>query len=252
MSESEKYSLPQVPPRPRPIKTMHDMNKQMCTQLFAFVDKLENNTLKHVYPTDYLMKICQEQTEKKFAASSLRMGLNEQASDLQAHFRQERMEGDEWNVCIDALKASIKERLTASLCDSDESKNVLLLSVVTNTSMQIMKNIYRMVNQEIRNEAELRFCIGDPVLCAICDAWKYRAKLEESVKNQTKLSAAPLQPESSSDAPSTSMAAPRLTMTPLGTNLKSSMSKSSLWIPKDVIIPAVLSIEQWCRQRVHE
>ena len=135
-------------------------------------------------------------------------------------------EGDEWNVCIDALIASIKERLTASLCDSDESKNVLLSFVVTNTSMQIMKNIYRMVNQEIRNEAELRFCIGDPVLCAICDAWKYRAKLEESVKNQTKLSA-PLQPESSSDAPSTSMAAPQLTSIPLGVYLSNHRSEQS-------------------------
>ena len=132
------------------------------------------------------------------------------------------MEGDRWNESIDDLKAFIKNRLKTSLCDSDESKDMLLSSVVTKASMQIMKNVCRMVNQEIRNEAELRFCIGDPILCAICNAWKYRAKLEESVKNQTKLSAA-LQSASLSAAPSTStsMAATQLKATPLGLHLQS-------------------------------
>ena len=55
------------------------------------------------------------------------------------------------------------------------------------------------MNQEIRNEAELRFCIGDPILCGICDTWKYKAKLEESVKSQTTTSS-----QSSAASPSTS------------------------------------------------
>lgn len=36
----------------------------------------------------------------------------------------------------------------------------------------------------ITNEAELQYCVGDPILDAICNAWGYKAKLEESVKNQ--------------------------------------------------------------------
>ena len=58
-------------------------------------------------------------------------------------------------------------------------------AVTTYTSSMILTNVGRMLDQQIRNEAELRFCIGDPLLCSICDTWKYKAKLEESVKNQT-------------------------------------------------------------------
>lgn len=36
----------------------------------------------------------------------------------------------------------------------------------------------------ISNEAELRYCVGDPILDALCDAWGYKAKLEETVKDQ--------------------------------------------------------------------
>lgn len=37
---------------------------------------------------------------------------------------------------------------------------------------------------EISNEAELQYCVGDPILDALCDAWGYKAKLEETVRNQ--------------------------------------------------------------------
>ena len=48
-----------------------------------------------------------------------------------------------------------------------------------------MDNICRIKDHKIQNEAELRFCIGDPILCAVCDAWGYKARLEESVRGQS-------------------------------------------------------------------
>ena len=71
------------------------------------------------------------------------------------------------------------------------------------------------MNQEIRNEAELRFCIGDPILCGICDTWKYKAELEESVKSQTTTSS-----QSSAASPSTSG-------TPRGSKLHKSVTDQS-------------------------
>ena len=57
--------------------------------------------------------------------------------------------------------------------------------LVERTSTSIMNNLGRMFDQKIRNAAELRYCIGDPILSSICDAWHYKAKLEESVKDHT-------------------------------------------------------------------
>ena len=42
-----------------------------------------------------------------------------------------------------------------------------------------------MVGREIRNEPKVRFYICDPILGGICDAWCYRTKSEESMKNQS-------------------------------------------------------------------
>ena len=36
----------------------------------------------------------------------------------------------------------------------------------------------------ISNLAELRYCVSDPILEAICDAWGYKVKLEETMKDQ--------------------------------------------------------------------
>ena len=50
-----------------------------------------------------------------------------------------------------------------------------------------MSEIIKKVNYTfggISNEAELRYCVGDPILDALCDAWGYKAKLEETVKDQ--------------------------------------------------------------------
>lgn len=48
---------------------------------------------------------------------------------------------------------------------------------------EIMTNCSH-VGYTIKNEAELRYCVGDPLLRAICNTWKYTARLEESVKQQ--------------------------------------------------------------------
>ena len=61
--------------------------------------------------------------------------------------------------------------------------SVAMSAVTKYTSSMILTNVGRMVDQQIRNEAELRFCIGDPIICSICDAWRYKAKLEECEKS---------------------------------------------------------------------
>ena len=96
-----------------------------------------------------------------------------------------------------------------------------------------MDNICRIKDHKIQNEAELRFCIGDPILCAICDAWGYKARLEESVKSQSAAeqpgSSAAQQPASTSQqaAPSTPPSVSRSPFPATGT--------PGRWLQKDVI-----------------
>lgn len=40
------------------------------------------------------------------------------------------------------------------------------------------------VDNNIKNKAELYYCVGDPILHAICSTWGYKVHLEESVKQQ--------------------------------------------------------------------
>ena len=56
--------------------------------------------------------------------------------------------------------------------DSTSTHDVVIPALATQVSANIMMNLSWMLDQKIANEAELRFCIGDPILCGICDAWQ--------------------------------------------------------------------------------
>ena len=158
----------------------------MYLTLAAHIDKLEGNQLQYIYPTDYLLQICEGDTVM-IAASNLKMESTKEEKKTNApdaHFGCEFMNTSKWVTAVSAIKDNIKKRLRAALY-SEECRNVLMSSIVATVSSKIMKNLRYLMNQEIRNEAELHFCIGDPILCGVCDAWKYHAKLEESVKAQT-------------------------------------------------------------------
>ena len=55
--------------------------------------------------------------------------------------------------------------------------------VVYELAARVLKNKNRL-KDGITNEAELRYCLGDPILEALCNTWGYNAKLEETVKLQ--------------------------------------------------------------------
>lgn len=55
--------------------------------------------------------------------------------------------------------------------------------IAMSTAAEIMTKCNH-VDYEIKNEAELRYCVGDPILQCICTTWGYKARLEESVKAQ--------------------------------------------------------------------
>lgn len=57
------------------------------------------------------------------------------------------------------------------------------VDLVQKTSAKILKKLGHM-KLGITNETELRYCVGDPILEAICNAWGYKARLEESIKSQ--------------------------------------------------------------------
>ena len=188
---------------PQKPKTIKERNSYVCKELVDFIKDLPAKKLRHVYPSTYLRDICECTGMKKFAASSLRLGKGEKEKrkaepnskqkkykmdDKEepepeiVHFKWHYMDDPEWQSSLPEIKSCIEERLTA--CLSGES-NVSIQTAVTQISWNIMKNLSRMVDEEVTNEAQLRFCISDPILCGICDTWGYRTKLEESVKDRT-------------------------------------------------------------------
>lgn len=55
--------------------------------------------------------------------------------------------------------------------------------IAMRAAAEIMTNCNH-VDYDIKNEAEVRYCVGDPILQVICNTWGYKARLEESVKAQ--------------------------------------------------------------------
>ena len=194
-------------------KSISQQNTDVCNELETYINDLAGNSLMHVYPTQYLMDICSADKNETIAASALRFkevaapqvkkpkpAASDKSPPPPPHFNGELMDGQKWEPSIVGIKKYIKERVQSTL---SEEEKVSMTSFVARTSLSIMDNIGRMKDQDIQNEAELRFCIGDPILCGICDAWGYKARLEESVKDQTAAaqpgsSAAPQQPASTS------------------------------------------------------
>ena len=142
------------------------------------------------------MDVCRGSGTETFSASSLRLTDKKTEEKMK---RKKKLTSEEYHftsvpvtnyekadeiakVIREHIYEHIYERLKSAL---DEEYSVSVECAVAKTTLRIMENRCRMEQQEIRNEAELRFCIGDPLLCSICDTWHYRAKLEESVKDQT-------------------------------------------------------------------
>ena len=193
-------------------KLISEQNEWLYDKLMEYINNVDMGSLIHVYPTEYLMTVCGEESSEKFAASSLRMRMketprkgartDEMPPTPKIHFYWEYMSNSKWASSMPTIRSYIKERLKSTLCSDETSMSIQ--SLVVQTSSLIMNNVCRMVDQKIRNEAELRFCIGDPILCGICDTWQYKAKLEESVKDQTVPSATskPNSPQTEPSEPS--------------------------------------------------
>ena len=230
----EDVEINMLSPRfPRP-KSVVQLNKDVCKELETYINNLAGNSLMHVYPTKYLIDICSAGKNETIAASSLRFKEvaapqhnphkktkhteSDKSPPPPQHFNGEFMDDRKWDRSINGIKQYIIERVQSTL---SREEDLSVQSFVARTSVSIMDNIGRMKDQEIQNEAELRFCIGDPILCAICDAWGYKARLEESVKDQTAAaqpgsSAAPQQPSSqlASTSPQQPPASPPASTTP--------------------------------------
>ena len=130
------------------------------------------------------------------------------------HFNSQSLE-----LCSDTLVDNLKNYLTTRLRNNIHEEKRVSIKLI---GLRIEEGIVRKVRQlmGIRNEAELRYCISDPILDGICDAWTYEAKLEESVSEQTSSSPAPSNSASTHSLSSPSKRQPRLEETPHGVQLE--------------------------------
>jgi hypothetical protein len=103
------------------------------------------------------------------------------SNEEEIHFDWQWMDDPKWQSSLPEIKLDgLRE------CLSNKSK-VLIPAAAVHISSNVAKNLSWLVRQEgqkIRNETEVRFCIGGPISCGICNAWGYKTKLEESVKDQ--------------------------------------------------------------------
>ena len=92
-------------------RTIPYMNSCLYVKLTEFVDNLQNETLKHIFPSQYLLDICADETDKvRLSASSLKMAKAQVAeTDDPVHFKWEFMGSLKWKSVVDSLKLYLKK-----------------------------------------------------------------------------------------------------------------------------------------------
>ena len=100
-------------------------------------------------------EICKDQGTVKLLASNLKT--NE-------HFQVRKIEG---NLCMQESN-TLFEGLRTMITESSDITKVA--QVITKCSLKIMEKLFRCGS--IRNQAELRYVVGDPIMEMLCDTFK--------------------------------------------------------------------------------
>ena len=108
----------------------------VCMRNLLNLYNLHKETLKHIFPSQYLLDICANEMDKsRFSASSLKMSKAKVAETDRVHFKWEFVNDFKWNCAVDSLKSYLKKRLKDSPCVPDIS--VAMSAVTTYTSSMI-------------------------------------------------------------------------------------------------------------------
>lgn len=141
----------------------------LTNALEEFEGKL--NEFFYVVPNS---KLWDQRPKKTFAANKLTLGefgKNEEKAHFLKCNEYEDIKRDD--VC-DEVKKYIQSLRENTFRNDDSSS---LISVLSDCESKITMNLATLVNGSIKNEADLRFVAGNPIVCMICNYWRHKVRV---------------------------------------------------------------------------
>lgn len=109
---------------------------------------------------------------KTVAASSLQMCTTR---ITEGHFFMSELNKEDEKKILEAIQEDCKEFETLI--------QDLHLGRILDTQSEVFKNLSRLHKKRLTNEAEVRYCICNPIMDMVCDTFDYKLKLEVTVKD---------------------------------------------------------------------